>query len=86
MSVTEEERLQCLKEYILLRKNIGKIELEWRLVEDEIQEYERPTRENSICISINDTSKLCTILITYPLDISEIVLDFIKTELYTIVG
>ena len=81
------ERLICLKEYILLRKRSAHVELEWKLIEEGIEEYDRPQRHNDeMCIHMRDINDMCVILITYPLDISEIVLDFIKTELYTIVG
>jgi hypothetical protein len=72
------ERLNCLKEYILLRKISGQVEIEWKLIEE--------SGEDDLCIHMRDINNICVILITYPLDISEIVLDFIKTELYTIVG
>ena len=72
------ERLNCLKEYILLRKISGQVEIEWKLIEE--------SGENDLCIHMRDINNICVILITYPLDISEIVLDFIKTELYTIIG
>lgn len=78
MSDLLHERLNCLKEYILLRKISGQVEIEWKLIEE--------SGEDDLCIHMRDINNICVILITYPLDISEIVLDFIKTELYTIVG
>jgi hypothetical protein len=78
MSDLLHERLNCLKEYILLRKISGQVEIEWKLIEER--------DEDDLCIHMRDINNICVILITYPLDISEIVLDFIKTELYTIVG
>ena len=83
MSDLLHERLNCLKEYILLRKISGQVEIEWKLIEESIEEYDRSQRhEDDLCIHMRDINNICVILITYPLDISEIVLDFIKTELY----
>lgn len=72
---TEEEklallpRMECIKEYILLRKKIGKVDLEWlssHTDHDDIYDGYYPrkeAREEAISIEVLETSEVCSIIL-----------------------
>lgn len=58
-------RLECIKEYILLRKQLGKIDLEWlSLYTEHSDTYPRKEpHEEAITIEVVESSELCSIIL-----------------------
>ena len=80
-----EKRFECVKQYLLMRKEVGQVTIEWFPTNDEVSGYDdyerkpRPSYKQSLEIKIIDNPNLCTILVTYPLMMDEIVHDFMGT-------
>ena len=59
-------RLECIKEYILLRKQLGKVELEWLSIYTDHNDTPYPrkeSREDAITIEVIESSEVCSIVL-----------------------